>query len=80
MAIQLLFCGVLPPGLVKYSSQTDKIKRNFIQPAVVSILVYGCTSWILTKRMEKKLDGNYTRMLQAIDLSLKIVLWRMGRK
>ena len=26
----------------------------------------GCTTWTLTKRIEKKLDGNYTRMLQAI--------------
>ena len=25
-----------------------------------------CTTWTLTKRLEKKLDGNYTRMLQAI--------------
>ena len=33
---------------------------------VVSILLYGCTTWKLTKRMEKKLDGNYTRMLQVI--------------
>ena len=30
------------------------------------MLLYGCTTWTLTKRMEKKLDGNYTRMLQAI--------------
>ena len=29
------------------------------------VLLYGCTSWMLTKRLEK-LDGNYTRMLQAI--------------
>ena len=36
------------------------------QAAVVSILLYGCTIWTLTKRMEKKLDGNYTRMLRAI--------------
>ena len=34
--------------------------------AVVSILLYGCTTWTLTKRLEKKLDGNYTRMLRAI--------------
>ena len=34
--------------------------------AVVSILLYGCTIWTLTKRVEKKLDGNYTRMLRAI--------------
>ena len=34
--------------------------------AVVSILLYGCTTWTLTKWLEKKLDGNYTRMLRAI--------------
>ena len=32
----------------------------------MSILLYGCTTWTLTKRLEKKLDGNYTRMLRAI--------------
>ena len=32
----------------------------------MSILLYGCTTWMLTKRVEKKLDGNYTRMLRAI--------------
>ena len=42
------------------------MKRSFFQEAVVSILLYGCTTWTLTKRTEKKLDGNYTRMLQAI--------------
>ena len=36
------------------------------EAAVVSILLHGCTTWTLTKRMEKKLDGNYTRMLRAI--------------
>ena len=45
---------------------TAKMKRSFFQAAVVSILLYGCTTWTLTKRLEKKLDGNYTRMLQAI--------------
>ena len=30
------------------------------------ILLYGCTTWTLTKRLEKKLDGNYTRMLWEI--------------
>ena len=48
------------------SDLTDKIKRSFFQAAVVSILLYGCTTWTLTKRLEKKLDGNYTRMLRAI--------------
>ena len=45
---------------------TDKMKRSFFQAAVVSILLYGCTTWTLTKRLGKKLDGNYTRMLRAI--------------
>ena len=42
------------------------MKRSFFQAAVVSILLYGFTTWTLTKRREKKLDGNYTRMLRAI--------------
>ena len=42
------------------------LKRSFFQAAVVSILLYGCTTWTLTRRLEKKLDGNYTRMLRAI--------------
>ena len=34
--------------------------------AVHALLLYGCTTWTLTKRLEKKLNGNYTRMLRAI--------------
>ena len=45
---------------------TDKMKHSFFQAAVALILLYGCTTWTLTKRLEKKLDGNYTRMLRAI--------------
>ena len=48
------------------SDLTDKMKHSFFQAVIVSILLYGCTTWTLTKRMEKKLDGNYTRMLRAI--------------
>ena len=33
---------------------------------LVSILLYGCTTRTLTKRLEKKLDDSYTRMLRAI--------------
>ena len=42
------------------SDLTDKMKHSFFQAAVVSILLYGCTTWTLTKQLEKKLDGNYT--------------------
>ena len=42
------------------------MKRSFFQPAVESILQYGYITWTLTKRLQKKLDGNYSRMLRAI--------------
>ena len=53
-------------SIIWKSDLTDKIKRSFFQTAVISILLYGCTTWTLTKRLEKKIDGNYTRMLRAI--------------
>ena len=39
--------------------QTDKVKKQ-------KILLNGCTTWTLTKRMEKKVDDNYARMLRAV--------------
>ena len=53
-------------SIIWKSDLSDKMKRSFFQEAVASILLYGCTKWTLSKRLEKKLDGNYTRMLQAI--------------
>ena len=54
-------------SIIWKSDPYNKIKRNFFQTAVTSMLLYGCTTWTLTKRKEKqKLDGNYTRMLRAI--------------
>ena len=53
-------------SIIWKSDLTDKMKRSFFQAAVVSILLYGCTTWTLTKRLKKKLDGNYTRILRAI--------------
>ena len=50
-------------SIVWKSNLTDKMKRSFFQAA---ILLYGCTTWTLTKRLKKKLDGNYTRMLRAL--------------
>ena len=47
-------------------ARNTKMKRSFFQAAVVSILLYGYTTWTLTKQLEKKLNGNYTRMLRAI--------------
>ena len=53
-------------SIIWKSDLTDKMKRSFFQAAVTSILLYGCTTWTLTKRLEKKLDGNYKRILRAI--------------
>ena len=52
-------------SVIRKSDLTDKIKCSFFQAAVLSILLYGCTTWTLTKQLEK-LDGNYTRILRAI--------------
>ena len=42
------------------SDLTDKMKRSFFQ------VLYGCPTWMLTKRLEIKLDSNYTRIQRAI--------------
>ena len=54
------------PDNVQESDLTDKMKCSFFQAAVMLILLYGCTTWTLTKQLEEKLDSNYTRMLRAI--------------
>ena len=52
-------------SIIWKSDLTDKMKCSFFQAVVASILLYGCTTWTLTKQLEK-LDCNYTRMLRAI--------------
>ena len=49
-------------SIIWKSDLSDKV--NFFQAAVVSILLYGCTTRMLTKRIEKRLNSNCTRMLQ----------------
>ena len=55
-----------PQIILPLLERTRGGKHSFFQAAVVLILLYGCSTWTLTKRLEKKLDGNYTRMLRAI--------------
>ena len=45
---------------------SDKIKREFFRAVAVSVLLNGCTVWTLPKRLDNKLDGNYTRILRAV--------------
>ena len=48
------------------SSLPDNTKQNFFRAVVESVLIYRSTAWTLTKHLEDKLDGTYTRMLRAI--------------
>ena len=61
-----MYVAILHEEVIWKSDLTDKMKRSFFQAAVVSILLYGCTTCTLTKRLERRLDGNYTRMLRAV--------------
>ena len=42
------------------------LNRNFFRATVETVLLYGSVTWILTKKLENKLDGTYTRMLRSI--------------
>ena len=39
------------------SDLTDKMKHSFFQAAIVSILLYGCTTWTLTNGWRKGLTA-----------------------
>ena len=46
---------------------------KLFQATVESVLLYGCESWTISKKIEKGLDGCYTRMLRsALNIS-----WRL---
>ena len=53
-------------SIIWKSDLSNEIKCSFFQEVVVSILPDGCTIWMLTKHIEKKLDRNCTRMLRAL--------------
>ena len=52
-------------SIIWKSDLTDKMKRSFFQAAVTSILLYGCTTWTLTKRLEKNATCNLKQVLAA---------------
>ena len=53
-------------SIIWKSDLTDKMKHSFFQAAVMSILLYWCTTRTLAKQLEKKLDDNYSRILRVI--------------
>ncbi len=46
-------------SIIWKSNVTDKMKHNIFQAEVESKMLYGCTTWTIIKRLEKKLVGNY---------------------
>ena len=48
------------------SKSYTNIVEEFFQALALSVLLYGCTAWTLTNRMEKKLDGIYTNMQRTV--------------
>ena len=47
------------------SKLSKNLKRNFFRATLESVFVYGAITWTLTTKLEKKIDGAYTRMLRA---------------
>ena len=60
MQLSMAWTAIDRLSIIWNSDLFDKIQRNFFQAAVMSILLYGCTTRTLTKLIEKKLDENYT--------------------
>ena len=54
------------------SDLNKDLKCKFFGAVVESVLLYGSTTWTLTKAQEMRLDGCYTRMLRAaLNISWK---------
>ena len=47
------------------STLNDNLKRRLFVATVESVLLYGSETWTLTSKLEKALDGVYTRMLRV---------------
>lgn len=48
------------------SKMSKRIKIQLFRATTETILLYGSSTWTLTKQEEKALDGTYTRMLRKV--------------
>ena len=62
----------LEPTWKSISTLPTKIKLKFFHSTVTIVLLYGSCTWTLTKKLEKKLDDSYTKMLRVV----KNVSWK----
>ena len=52
------------------SNMSKMMKINLFKATVESVLLYGCETWTLNKKLNKSIDGCYTRMLRkALNIS-----------
>ena len=51
-----------------WSSNLDNVfKIKFFKALVEPILLYGSETWIFSKKLDKHLDGTYTRLLMRVQ-------------
>ena len=48
------------------SVMKKKLKVNLFRTTVETVLLYGSSTWTLTKELARKIDGTYTRMLREV--------------
>ena len=48
------------------SNMSRKTKIDLFRATTESVLLYGASTWSLTKKEDKSLDGTYTRMLRMV--------------
>ena len=49
------------------STLKRETKMDLFKATVESVLLYGCETWTLNKKLNKSLDGCYTRMLRKVQ-------------
>lgn len=52
-------------SLVWRSGLPDHMKRNIFLTTVTSVLLYGCSIWTISRKLERRLDGVYIRILKV---------------
>ena len=49
------------------SNLPKNLKLAFFHTTVSSVLLYGSSTWTMTKKLETKLNGCYTKMLKVVN-------------
>ena len=48
------------------STLPKQLKHRIFAATLESVLLYGCEAWTITNKVERDLDGCYTRMLRTV--------------